>query len=555
MLIDFRKLDLYLKLNYNVLFAGRPGVGKTSIIYEAAKRQGLKVKYFSAPTMDPWVDLVGVPKNVMLDIHGKQIEALDLIPPKDFVVNKYDMIFIDEFNRAPPKVTNALMELMQFKTINGRPMDIAMVWAAINPFTEEGDFHVEPLDPAVEDRFHIRIDLPYQVDKQFIKNKHGVLGNVFVEWWNNQPKEVQYAVSPRRLESAIGFYKAGGTISDMIKKGNLTELENKIKGASEVVAFEDALAENNAAALTKILSRNLSPSLEKLVKESATFSKVFPYISEEWLSAQVLAYKKDNFVFNQVEQLSKNGNAKASSLLGEICKANLNSQFVLSNFSKVQHAIDPKLLSTVEENKKSFEDAKSKMLNNELLLKKSSNEADFFRDFIPDLHNKNLFSSSSLNNFYPANKFLAFFKKFDEIKNEKLDSQGNTKYGLSVAETQEKIKSQLALCLATSLLMLDAQGSSGTVYDRIQQVLRKTKGITTTYVFNKKDAKNNFNDMEERIQGYMDYIISIAPSPLMEDSIVKAFKYATDTRTRSNMIDPFTPVQKVAAPTTKSKMR
>lgn len=542
MLIDFRKLDLYLQLKYNVLFAGRPGVGKTSIIYEAAKRKGLKVKYFSAPTMDPWVDLVGVPKNVMVDVNGKQIETLDLIPPKDFVVNKYDMIFIDEFNRAPPKVTNALMELMQFKTINGRPLDISMVWAAINPFTEEGDFHVEQLDPAVEDRFHIRVDLPYSVDKQLMKKKHGVIGSVFVEWWDNQPQAVQHSVSPRRLETAIEFYQAGGTLTDMIKQGNITDLTNKIKGASEMIAFEKALEDKNEAGLTKILSRNISPSLEKVIKDSVIFPKVFPFISEEWLSAQVLNYKKDSFVFNQVEEMSKNGNSKATSLLSEICKTNMNSQFVLSNFSKIQHTLPKEVISGIEEQKQAYEDSKSEIFSNELLLRKSAAEANFFKDFIPDLNNKSMFSSSALNNFYPMHKFNSFFEEYHNIPTSKLDSNGNTKYGVNVSDSQEKLKSQLAFCIATSLLMLDAIGSSGTVYNRLQQVLRANNGMHVSYIFNKNIAKGKFDDMESRIQTYMEKFAEISPSPMNEDSIQKIFKFATDTRTRNNMEDPFTPL-------------
>ncbi len=62
--ITEKDLDSFVDNNMNVLFRGEHGIGKTAIILETAKRKGLKVLYFSAATMDPWVDLVGVPKEV-----------------------------------------------------------------------------------------------------------------------------------------------------------------------------------------------------------------------------------------------------------------------------------------------------------------------------------------------------------------------------------------------------------------------------------------------------------------------------------------------------------
>ena len=41
---------------------------------------------------------------------------------------------MDEFSRAHKKVRNAVMELIQFKSINGRKFkNLKIVWAAINP--------------------------------------------------------------------------------------------------------------------------------------------------------------------------------------------------------------------------------------------------------------------------------------------------------------------------------------------------------------------------------------------------------------------------------------
>ena len=45
----FTTVTVYLK-NFNVLFEGERGVGKTSIIHKTFEKAGLRVKYFSAPS-------------------------------------------------------------------------------------------------------------------------------------------------------------------------------------------------------------------------------------------------------------------------------------------------------------------------------------------------------------------------------------------------------------------------------------------------------------------------------------------------------------------------
>ena len=57
---------------------------------------------------------------------------------------------------------------------------------------------------------------------QHLKKKHGPIADVFTDWWNDQPNEVKFALSPRRLDESIGFYEAGGTLSEMLKHGNIS---------------------------------------------------------------------------------------------------------------------------------------------------------------------------------------------------------------------------------------------------------------------------------------------------------------------------------------------
>jgi hypothetical protein len=83
---------------------------------------------------------------------GESGTHLQMVRPRD--VDDAELIFFDEFNRADPKVHNAVLEIVQFQTINGEKLPHArMVWAAMNPPGKEYD--VEDLDPALVDRFDV----------------------------------------------------------------------------------------------------------------------------------------------------------------------------------------------------------------------------------------------------------------------------------------------------------------------------------------------------------------------------------------------------------------
>lgn len=213
-MIPIKKLDFWVNNNLNVLLVGSHGIGKTSIIESAFSRHDVKWKYFSAATMDPWVDFIGVPKEKIED----GVSYLDLIRPKEFANDEIEFIFFDEFNRAPSKVRNAVMELIQFKSINGRKFNnLRGIWAAINPHDDESTYDVERLDPAQEDRFHVRYELPIVPDQDYFINKYGSeVGIRAVAWWNSLVDSVKPLVSPRRLDLATDLILKGGDPNDYL---------------------------------------------------------------------------------------------------------------------------------------------------------------------------------------------------------------------------------------------------------------------------------------------------------------------------------------------------
>ena len=198
-MIAKEKLLFWIEKNYNVLFEGKHGVGKTARVIEAFNETGLNWAYFSGATMDPFIDFVGVP--VKIDTpDGSHIE---LILPKNINPNELEAIFIDEYNRSHKKVRNATLELIQFKSINGREFPkLKIIWAAINPESKDGEtqeYDVDKMDPAQKDRFHVHVDIPYRPDIEWFISRYGdTVAKPAIQWWNEMTDEGKNAVSPRR---------------------------------------------------------------------------------------------------------------------------------------------------------------------------------------------------------------------------------------------------------------------------------------------------------------------------------------------------------------------
>ena len=209
------KMDFWIKNNLNVLLEGQQGVGKSTIIEAMVKRNNLSYKYFTASLMDPYLTLIGVPKEGK-DQNGESF--LDFIKPSEFADDSVEFIFLDEFNRAPPSVRNAVMELIQFKSINGRKLkNLKAVWAAINPYDDNETFNVQELDPAQKDRFHVFYQLPFEPSAEYFTSKFGQhMSNTAIKWWGDIPEDIRNEVSPRRLDYALEMYQLGGDVEDVL---------------------------------------------------------------------------------------------------------------------------------------------------------------------------------------------------------------------------------------------------------------------------------------------------------------------------------------------------
>ncbi|MDP6693877.1 MAG: hypothetical protein QF444_06070, partial [Phycisphaerales bacterium] len=293
------KLNHYFEKGFNCLLRGDHGVGKTAIVMECFERQGLVIGesalIFSAATMDPWVDFIGVPKEVTKDGNT----YLDFILPRHFAEDKVEAIFFDEFNRSHKKIRNAVMELIQFKSINGRKFNnLKVVWAAINPSDSDShEYDVEILDPAQEDRFHISVNVPFAPDLAYFTKKYGKkIADGVVHWWRRIPKEIQKMVSPRRLEYAIEVANAKGDLADVLPaKSNPRGLAKILINGSPLQNFASLIDKNDTdEKLQQFLDdpNNVKACMDKIVEKTSSMRRCFPMIGDELMACAFVDNKK-----------------------------------------------------------------------------------------------------------------------------------------------------------------------------------------------------------------------------------------------------------------------
>lgn len=331
------------------MFVGKHGVGKTAMVKESFERHKLKWQYFSASTMDPWVDFVGVPKekndfeipnefktirelskiskkiainwieknwllnpNDANEVYDYAVSLqvghtyLDLVRPKVFATGEVEAIFLDEYNRSVAKVRNAVMELIQFKSLNGFPFpNLRFVWVAVNPKDDNDTYNVEEIDPAQEDRFHVKTEVPYKPNVDWFREKYGEEdADSAIDWWNELPEAEKNLVSPRRLQYALDVYKEKGDIRDILESstnvGKLISMLNSgpvTKKLTELMKNRDA----QEARIWLQNENNYASAIRYISKTDSLLGYFLPLCSKEKISALM---NEDDKICNHVIEKS-----------------------------------------------------------------------------------------------------------------------------------------------------------------------------------------------------------------------------------------------------------
>lgn len=334
------KLKFAAKNGLNVMLIGHAGVGKTSIVKSIFEELGLKYLYYSASTMDPWVDFVGVPHEVT----GEDgVKYLDLVRPKAFAYDDVEAIFLDEYSRSPVKVRNAVMELIQFKSINGKKFNnLKLVWAAINPSDEDDTgktYDVEALDPAQLDRFHFHIEMPYALNKKYFKSKYPEYVDAVLEWWNALPKPQKNLVSPRRVDMALSVLRNGGDLNWILPNNvNCKELVDILDNGTFSARVGNCFEEKNEEKTKNLLTDNdktLSKYMKCIFQKNEYIEYFMPFITDEQMMSMITNNNKP--VIDYVSRVDIA--VTREKLLSSIVKAKSVKKDLLDKFNNVLKVI------------------------------------------------------------------------------------------------------------------------------------------------------------------------------------------------------------------------
>lgn len=166
MLTDVNELDqgtlmhmlkFGVKSGANMMTFGAAGTGKTEMAYQAATALGYEVRYLNLSLLEA-PDLVGLP---MIDMETKQSEyATPKMLPLVAHGVKPMVLLVDEIDKAKPELQNPMLELFQFRKMNGRPINIHAIIATGN-LPDENAFS-RPVSHALTNRCMV-----YKVQSSF----------------------------------------------------------------------------------------------------------------------------------------------------------------------------------------------------------------------------------------------------------------------------------------------------------------------------------------------------------------------------------------------------
>lgn len=289
-MLNTDSLKVYAQEGLNLILTGKHGVGKTAVIKKVFNETFGEInkswKYFSASTLDPWVDFIGIPKDYQ---NGDGDTVFKIIPPDSFTgKEKIEAIFFDEINRADEKTLNAIMELIQFRSINGRPFPhLKCIWAAENPADDDdNDYSVRVLDPAQKDRFQIQLKVPYELDREYMVGKYGeTLFNISSEWWEGAKGERKKIISPRKLDDMLFGFTRGHDINDYTNSISVDELKSSLESVGKFEQYKIIAASNDPENIKRFFTiekirsaENLFPSLDP---KNIIFNNIYPHLADE----------------------------------------------------------------------------------------------------------------------------------------------------------------------------------------------------------------------------------------------------------------------------------
>lgn len=112
----------FIRSGKNLLLFGRRGTGKTEILLQAIKDCKYKINYINLSVMER-CDLGGYP-NINSDEDIVTFKSPHFLPKLEAGEKSNVVLLFDEIDKCSPETTAPLLEILQFRKINGVPLNI-----------------------------------------------------------------------------------------------------------------------------------------------------------------------------------------------------------------------------------------------------------------------------------------------------------------------------------------------------------------------------------------------------------------------------------------------
>jgi len=357
---------------------GKHGIGKSQVVEQVAKSLNYGFRNVRCSQIDP-VELIGYPNKKQEEItypdgSKELIEYLDYSPPKWFVeaLRGNYVIFLDELNRAKKDVQQAVFELVNERTLNGRKLpDSVLIVAACNPSLDKYD--TIEFDDALVDRFcHVLATSNFEVWTDWARTKNALTGrqrisNDIVSFLSEdssrqsfdfmQAEDRQFPVecrpTPRAWSRANEIYTLN-LPTDMKK-----ELMSGVVGLELTMNFFNSLSSSRKPiSLESLFEMNENDENDPVIKKIKSYSRVdIIDVNTEKLDLEedvnveiaLLDYTCKDFLIEENTELVKRNFSKVFKFLSlvpaALAQKTLNALVKTNRFKK---EIDSEIYKTVD---------------------------------------------------------------------------------------------------------------------------------------------------------------------------------------------------------------
>jgi len=195
----FNLIKFFIVSQQNIFLFGKRGIGKTQLALQAAKACKMKVSYINLSVLER-ADLIGYP-NIFSSEETISFKSPYFLPFLHQDDKPDHIILFDEVDKAAPEITSPLLEILQFKTINGKALNATCCILTGNLIDERS--YSNNISSALLDRgskFILQFNFEKWIDWAKLNNIHDLI----LGFLNHNPNyissndDIQYASpSPR----------------------------------------------------------------------------------------------------------------------------------------------------------------------------------------------------------------------------------------------------------------------------------------------------------------------------------------------------------------------